>query len=96
MPAGLLERDAELAVLENAAEAAVAGAGSVVLLSGEAGIGKTSIGKTSLLRAFVRAAPPAVRVLAGACDDLLTPHVRPAARCGAPAGRPAGRGAAQR
>src|SRR5689334_361542 len=69
MPAGLLERDAELAVLENAVEAAVAGAGSVVLLSGEAGIGKTS-----LLRAFVRAAPPAVRVLAGACDDLLTPR----------------------
>jgi len=69
MPAGLLERDAELAVLDNAATAAVAGAGAVVLLSGEAGIGKTS-----LLRAFVRAAPPAVRVLAGACDDLLTPR----------------------
>ena len=69
MPAGLLERDAELAVLDNAATAAIAGAGSVVLLSGEGGIGKTS-----LLRAFVRAAPPAVRVLAGACDDLLTPR----------------------
>jgi len=39
----LLERDTELAVLATAAEQAVAGHGSVVLLSGEAGIGKTSV-----------------------------------------------------
>ena len=38
----------------------VAGAGSVVLLSGEAGIGKTSV-----VRAFLRAASGRARVLGG-------------------------------
>ena len=43
----LLERAAELAVLDSALVEAFAGVGSVVLVFGEAGIGKTS-----LVRAF--------------------------------------------
>ncbi|HVD52917.1 MAG TPA: AAA family ATPase [Propionibacteriaceae bacterium] len=39
----LLERDQELATLEDAAHEAVAGTGSVVLQQGEAGIGKSSL-----------------------------------------------------
>jgi predicted ATPase len=64
----LLERDDDLRVLDAALDRAADGAGSVVLVSGEAGIGKTS-----LVRAFVRS-PRVPRVLAGACDDLLTPR----------------------
>ena len=40
-----------------------------MLVSGEAGIGKTS-----LVRAFLRAAAHRAAVLQGACDDLLTPR----------------------
>jgi predicted ATPase len=40
-----------------------------VLISGEAGIGKTS-----LVRAFVLDRPDRARVLLGACDDLVTPR----------------------
>jgi DNA-binding CsgD family transcriptional regulator/tetratricopeptide (TPR) repeat protein len=47
---------------------ATAGQGRIVLLSGEAGIGKTA-----LLRSFLGTLPRNVRVLRGACDDLLTP-----------------------
>jgi DNA-binding CsgD family transcriptional regulator/tetratricopeptide (TPR) repeat protein len=65
----LLERDTELEVLEAALRRAADGAGSVVLVAGEAGIGKTS-----LVRAFVRAHSDHVRVLRGSCDDLLTPR----------------------
>ena len=65
---GLLERDTELGCLESALHRAAGGTGSVVLVSGEAGIGKTS-----LVRAFVRAHDH-VRVLFGACDDLVTPR----------------------
>ena len=43
--------------------------GSTVLVLGEAGIGKTS-----LLRAFLGDLSPSVRVLTGACEDLLTPR----------------------
>jgi predicted ATPase len=79
--APLLERDAELAVLARAAERAAAGHGSVVLLSGEAGIGKTSV-----VRAFLGALPASFRTLRGACDDLMTPRtlgpLRDAARYG--------------
>jgi DNA-binding CsgD family transcriptional regulator/tetratricopeptide (TPR) repeat protein len=69
MPQRLLERDAELAALESAVAEAAAGAGSVLLLFGEAGIGKTSV-----VRAFQRAASGRARMLVGACDDLLTPR----------------------
>jgi DNA-binding CsgD family transcriptional regulator/tetratricopeptide (TPR) repeat protein len=82
MAGPLLERDAQLAALDSALERAGAGAGSAVLLSGEAGIGKTSV-----VRAFARAARGRARVLAGACDDLLTPRtlgpLRDAARAAA-------------
>src|SRR4029453_4377614 len=51
MGSGLLEREVELRALDAALARAVAGTGSVVLLFGEAGIGKTTV-----LRAFLRAA----------------------------------------
>jgi len=69
MTAGLLERDAELRRLRETLRGAGQGRGSVVLVSGEAGIGKTS-----LVRAFAGEASGAARVLVGACDDLVTPR----------------------
>jgi predicted ATPase len=57
----LLERGGELDVLQTALRRAARGAGSIVLVSGEAGIGKTS-----LVRAFVGAATPHATVLQGA------------------------------
>jgi DNA-binding CsgD family transcriptional regulator/tetratricopeptide (TPR) repeat protein len=63
----MLERDAELAQLATAAQEATAGAGSVVLVHGEAGIGKSS-----LVAAMPTALDPAARVLVGQCDDLET------------------------
>ena len=65
----LLERQAELQILGTAVERAGAGRGSAVLVLGEAGIGKTS-----LVHAFLAAAAGRARVLAGACEDLLTPR----------------------
>jgi DNA-binding CsgD family transcriptional regulator len=66
---GLLERAPELAVLERAAAAVTAGPGGrLVLLAGEAGVGKTA-----LVRAFC-AARPGARVWRGSCDALLTPR----------------------
>lgn len=65
----LRERDGELARLAAALTAARAGAGSVLLVSGEAGIGKTT-----LLRRFLADLPADVQVLAGGCDDLLAPR----------------------
>jgi DNA-binding CsgD family transcriptional regulator/tetratricopeptide (TPR) repeat protein len=69
MRARLLERDAELRRLRDALGRAGRGRGSVVLVSGEAGIGKTA-----LVRAFADAARGRARVLAGVCDDLGTPR----------------------
>jgi DNA-binding CsgD family transcriptional regulator len=65
----LRERAAELRALDEALTGAVAGRGAVVLVAGEAGIGKTS-----LVRAFLRAAGGRARLLVGACDDLLSPR----------------------
>ncbi|WP_181782074.1 ATP-binding protein, partial [Pseudonocardia pini] len=65
----LLERQDDLDSLLGAVDAVRAGAGRVVLLTGEAGIGKTA-----LVRALRAALDPEVRVLAGACDDLLAPR----------------------
>jgi len=69
MTAGLLERDAELRRLRESLRGAGQGRGSVVLVSGEAGIGKTV-----LVRRFAREAAAQARVLVGACDDLVTPR----------------------
>ena len=63
----LLERDHPLHVLCDRARRAVDGRGSMVLVAGEAGIGKTV-----LLREFVEQAP--VPVLWGMCDPLSTPR----------------------
>jgi DNA-binding CsgD family transcriptional regulator/tetratricopeptide (TPR) repeat protein len=65
----LRERDDELAGLAAALAAARAGAGSVLLVSGEAGIGKSA-----LLRRFLADRADDVHVLAGGCDDLLAPR----------------------
>jgi DNA-binding CsgD family transcriptional regulator/tetratricopeptide (TPR) repeat protein len=65
----LLERDAALDVLAGAVAAAGAGHGSAVLVTGEAGIGKTS-----LVREFVERTGGRVKVLGGCCDNLLTPR----------------------
>src|SRR5215211_3599153 len=69
MRARLLERDAELRRLRAALDRAGRGHGSVALVSGEAGIGKTS-----LVRELAAAAPGRVRALVGVCDDLTTPR----------------------
>jgi DNA-binding CsgD family transcriptional regulator/tetratricopeptide (TPR) repeat protein len=65
----LLERDGQLRQLEAALERASLGRGTTVLVSGEAGVGKTS-----LLQAFAAHAGETARVLVGACEDLLTPR----------------------
>jgi predicted ATPase len=64
----LVERAELLGALDGFLAEARAGSGRLVLLSGEAGVGKTS-----LVRAFV-ARTPGVRVLWGACDPLATPE----------------------
>jgi len=65
----MLERDAELSVLADAVQAAAAGRGSVLLVFGEAGIGKSSLVEA------VRARLPAEgRLFIGYCDDLATPR----------------------
>ncbi len=67
---GLLERGDELGVLHGcAAEAAAHGHGRVVLVYGEAGIGKTA-----LLRRFRDELPRRVSASWGACDPLFTPR----------------------
>jgi hypothetical protein len=66
---GLLERGEAIAALTGAVESAASGAGSAVLVTGEAGIDKTG-----LVRAFVEWAADRADVLSGACDDLITPR----------------------
>ena len=66
---GLLERSAELDALRDGVQAARTGPGGrLILLAGEAGIGKTA-----LLREF-REGAERERVLWGACDALHTPR----------------------
>ena len=69
MTIALLEREAELAALDNAVASAASGAGSVVLVSGDSGIGETS-----LVRAFLKMTAERARLIHGACDDLLAPR----------------------
>ncbi|HEV8190299.1 MAG TPA: AAA family ATPase, partial [Ktedonobacterales bacterium] len=68
MAADLLERDQFLAALDEALRRAAEGHGRIALVSGEAGIGKTS-----LLECFLEQ-HPATRVLWGACEALFTPR----------------------
>jgi serine/threonine-protein kinase len=64
----LVERDEFLEALERMLVSAVAGSGAVVVVSGEAGIGKTS-----LVEEFARA-ERGVRLLWGWCEALFTPR----------------------
>lgn len=66
----LLERSEVLAELSRQLALAGGEAGRVVLVRGEAGIGKTS-----LLRHFAQTRDAAVPVLRGACDPLFTPRL---------------------
>lgn len=65
----LLERETTLDLINSSVALAAAGHGRVVVIEGEAGIGKTS-----LLRAFVGQAGPQYRVLWGWCEALFTPR----------------------
>jgi DNA-binding CsgD family transcriptional regulator/tetratricopeptide (TPR) repeat protein len=65
----LLERDSFLSALSLMLNDALAGQGRIVLVSGEAGIGKTS-----LIENFTRTKKDTVRVLWGTCDSLFTPR----------------------
>lgn len=66
---GLLERERELQQLRDLVATAAFGAGQVVLVEGEAGVGKTS-----LLRAFLASLPLDAAVWQGHCDPLATPR----------------------
>ncbi|MEO7964171.1 MAG: AAA family ATPase [Gemmatimonadaceae bacterium] len=65
----LLERAEEIAILVAGIDAAAQGAGSVALVSGEAGVGKTS-----LVSNFTERVANSARVRWGARDPLLTPR----------------------
>jgi ATP/maltotriose-dependent transcriptional regulator MalT len=65
----LLERDGPLAALIEARDRAAEGRASVVVVSGEPGIGKTA-----LMTNFVDALDDDARVLWGTCDDLSIPR----------------------
>ena len=79
---GLLERSGDLAALEASLAKARDGHGSLVLVSGEAGIGKTA-----LAQAFCDAHRGAARVLWGVCREVIdTVHGRPSPTISAGAG----------
>ncbi|MEA2518329.1 MAG: hypothetical protein QOF49_409, partial [Chloroflexota bacterium] len=65
----LIERDEPLAALARLLTEATAGSGRFVVIRGEAGIGKTA-----LLRAFLRTVPDGVTLLHGASDGVSTPR----------------------
>ena len=65
----LLEREAHLRALDAALTDSVGGQGRVALISGEAGIGKTS-----LIDHFVADRGEVLRVVRGACDAQFTPR----------------------
>src|SRR5215211_6510090 len=65
----LLERDEDLEKLRQLLQHAAEGHGSLVMLGGEAGVGKTAF-----VRRFMRDAEGRARILAGACDALSTPR----------------------
>ena len=65
----LLERDDALAALETELERALLGVGRIVLVGGEAGVGKTA-----LVRLFAAEHTNDARVVWGACEALFTPR----------------------
>ena len=65
----LLEREGLLESLRERLDDAKSGNGSLVLVAGEAGAGKTS-----LVRAFVEGLDDSTLVIEGACDPLTTPR----------------------
>jgi DNA-binding CsgD family transcriptional regulator/tetratricopeptide (TPR) repeat protein len=67
--AELLEREAQMAVLEEAFAQAQGGRGRLVFVSGDAGIGKSA-----LVRGFCAGVADSARVLFGVCDGLRTPR----------------------
>lgn len=68
-PRSLFEREEPLRRLESAFAATRKGAGRIVSLEGEAGIGKTA-----LTLAFMDARGPGVRIYLGGCEHLTTPE----------------------
>ncbi|MEO6793165.1 MAG: AAA family ATPase, partial [Mycobacterium sp.] len=65
----LLERDTALATLHRCHRAATRGRGQMVLLRGEAGVGKTAV-----IARFRTGLDPGTRELRGWCDGLATPR----------------------
>jgi predicted ATPase len=65
----LIERDEPMAALARHLIEAAAGSGRFVVVRSEAGIGKTA-----LLREFLRTCPSDVAILVGACDGVSTPQ----------------------
>jgi DNA-binding CsgD family transcriptional regulator/tetratricopeptide (TPR) repeat protein len=65
----LIERADELRALNSALRGAMEGHGRIVILSGEAGIGKTA-----LLREFASNAPARAKFCWGGCEALFTPR----------------------
>jgi len=96
----LIGRDRELAILRERLDAALAGRGGLVLIGGEAGIGKTALAEALCEEAAERSA----LVLVGRCYDLTatpaygawidlflrisaSPSLPPSHRCSRSAGR---------
>jgi predicted ATPase len=74
VPSALVGREGELAILRAHLDAALSGQGGLVLIGGEAGIGKTALAETLCREATERAA----LVLVGHCYDLTdTPPYGP-------------------
>jgi tetratricopeptide (TPR) repeat protein len=64
----ILEREDSLSRLRRAYDRAAGESGSIFLITGEAGVGKTA-----LVQHFCEQVPEEARVCRGACDDLMTP-----------------------
>jgi DNA-binding CsgD family transcriptional regulator len=65
----LLERSESLDALSRLAAEAATGSGRLVVIGGEAGVGKTA-----LIRHFSRVVSPDIRIVCGACDPLSLPR----------------------